>query len=219
MEMSGGAHRWVRGGTGFLLGMGIVLGGLMPAPSVLSVLQGGLAYGQDSQGGGSGVAAEDPCPPVSRGAFSPCPSPKEEEKSAERGKDAGPGGEDEEDSSMLGGLGSIGGGLVITTLGFAILNNLKFLSTDCSNLSEEVDPATEKSPKEECLEENYELIAVGFLILSGGVILTVVGIGEFGEGVVDAVSHHPAPPRIRLGLIPCRECRPAPLAIGVRLRF
>ncbi len=145
MEKSRRVHRWVRGGTGFLLGMGMVLGGPAPMPSVLSVFQGGVAHGQESTDGkeskstGSGVAAEDPCPPVKRGAFSLCRSQQENEKSGGGETDAG---QEEEDPGMLKGLKSVGGGLAITTLGVAILNNLDFLSTDCSGLSEEVDPDT-----------------------------------------------------------------------------
>ncbi len=219
MEKSRKAQRWAQRVTGIVLGVGIVLGGPVP---MFPALQGGFAHGQGSQNSqetGSGVAAEDPCPPVEQGAFSPCPSQQEEEKSGGEETDVGPDGEEEEDAGIFGGLGMVGGGLVMTTLGFVVLNNLEGFGTDCSGLSEEVDPSTGKSPKDECMDDNEDLIGLGFLFIVTGVVLTGAGVWTFGEGAVDAVSQHPAPPGVRLGLIPCWDCRPAPLAMGVRLRF
>lgn len=210
---SPGANRWVRLGIGVALFAGFVVGTPLP---MFTEFQGGMAFGQESQDTGGGAAEDDPCPPVQEGAFSPCPSQQEEEKVREGLDTAGSDGEEE---GMLEGLGMVGGGLVMTTLGFVVLNNLDSFGTDCSGLSEEVDPSTGKSPKDECMDDNEDLIGLGFLFIVTGVVLTGAGVWTFGEGAVDAVTQHPAPPRVRLGLIPCRECRPAPLAMGVRIRF
>lgn len=113
------------------------------------------------------------------------------------------------------GLLTIVSGVAVTALGVVILDNLP----NCDGKSEIPDPETGKRPKDECEEESDERFEFGAVVTVAGLVLIGSGVFIFGKGAVEAVAAEPETSPVRLAMVLCLECRPAPVALGLRYRF